>query len=507
MAETFLEEIYRYSKIIFELEAMAAKSREWLDEDAVHGLNGILPELYECIKVILDDDAKLGQKIWESLKRALQVEEDLTKLADIVELEILPAMYLWMAEVSKIEIEDEDGDFLKSTRSGFLTLKYNGYYLHSAVNPMLEAQHLLRDLYDPEKKDYYVFGCGLGYHVYQLYQKLSGYGKIFLFEPNGKLLEYAKRYGVLSWIPGDDLVICRQFESVEAFLQEAERQNAGVFIHVPSSHAHKSAKEKKVLIEKWMSQNTRRLMARSGRLNRIRNDSLGLPDVAALLEKMNYEEAVVVAAGPSVDQCLETLRSWAGNKLIIAVGTILKKLLAENIVPDMVVFIDYDCAVGRQMQEVRRTDIPLVIAREAYWGIAHDYQGPKYLIGTDEEKNIGFGDKRAVWMSGGTVSYTALELAIHTNPRAVYLVGLDLGYPMDQRYARGVTQQNGADDTKLFCVEAMDGGYVKTDLHLNKYRESIEGLIARTPDIRFYNLSESGALIRGAEKFSPKRKG
>lgn len=507
MAETFLEEIYRYSKIIYELEAMAGRSREWLDEDAVHGLNGILPELYECIKVVLDDDAKLGQKIWESLKRALQVEEDLTRLADIVELEILPAMYLWMAQISRIEIEDEDGDLLKSTRSGFLTLKYNGYYLHSAVNPMLEAQYLLRDLYDPEKKDYYVFGSGLGYHVYQLYQKLSGYGKIFLFEPNRKLLEYAKRYGVLSWIPGEDLVICRQFESVEAFFQEAKKQDAGIFIHVPSTHAYKNAREKKVLIENWMSQNTRRLMAQRGLINRIRNDSLGLPDVDVLLEKMNYEEAVVVAAGPSVDQCLETLRSWSGNKLIIAVGTILKKLLAEDIVPDMAVFIDYKFALSQQMQGIRRRDIPLVIGRETYWEIAHGYRGPKYLISTDEEKNIGSGDQRAVWMSGGTVSYTALELAIHTNPRTVYLVGLDLGYPMDQKYAQGVTQQNEADDAKLFCVEAMDGRYVKTDLHLNTYREGIEGLIARTPDIRFYNLSERGALIRGTEKFLLERKG
>ena len=101
------------------------------------------------------------------------------------------------------------------------------------------------------------------------------------------------------------------------------------------------------------------------------------------------------------------------------------------------------------------------------------------------------------WEYGGTVSSAALEAAIQMGASKVYLVGLDLGYPILQSHADGIDGGGKMDPANLFEIPAMDGGKVLTDKHMDYYRKQIEVQIGRHPEIAFINLSRHGARISG----------
>lgn len=84
------------------------------------------------------------------------------------------------------------------------------------------------------QKNYYsVYGCGLGYHIYQLYLISRGSVPIKVFDINSKMVEYARLYGVLEWIPKDVLEI-RTDDSVLSFPESLDNSETGMFFHIPS---------------------------------------------------------------------------------------------------------------------------------------------------------------------------------------------------------------------------------------------------------------------------------
>ena len=76
--------------------------------------------------------------------------------------------------------------------------------------------------------------------------------------------------------------------------------------------------------------------------NTLRNAGslLGGRDLAQLRDKYRGVPAVVVAAGPSLDQAIPTLQALPGRGLLISVDTALRPLLAAGIHPHLVVGLD-----------------------------------------------------------------------------------------------------------------------------------------------------------------------
>jgi len=65
------------------------------------------------------------------------------------------------------------------------------FYLHSRYEPLAEAAKLI----EPAKTDtnlvFYVFGCGLGYHVKLLFEKAASEAMICVFEADLNVLRIA----------------------------------------------------------------------------------------------------------------------------------------------------------------------------------------------------------------------------------------------------------------------------------------------------------------------------
>ena len=213
------------------------------------------------------------------------------------------------------------------------------------------------------------------------------------------------------------------------------------------------------------------------------------------------KDIIVVAAGPSLDCSLDFLKENQGKKTIIAVGTVFKKLLELEILPDMVVILDPQKRTYQQIEGAEEQKVPLLLAMTAYWKFAAAYQGEKYLIPL---KSVGELDNitekyEDAWDAGGTVTYLALEAAVRFKAENIFLVGVDLAYPGGVTHAAGTMDRAQISMDGLIPIEGYRGTTVYSNKTFISFRRDIEGLIANNPGISYYNMSHIGAKIAGTQ--------
>ncbi len=503
MAEPFLEEIYEYAAVASELRHIVEYIRIRDDHHAVYGLNEIIERLCAACRSCVESGYEEGPALWQQVKGLTVIQGDLVLLGDILENEVIPMLERWIRSFGHISVEADEDNLLESSENGFLTLKKvrAGLYLHSKNDPMEEARKFVENYYEPRHETYSVFGCGLGYHVLQLYRVSRGSVKITVYETDPRVAEYARRYGVLDWIPEEKLQVVTE-DSVLAFLNSIDDGKSGMLFHVPSVRQISNEVEREALLSVLANQNTIHTFLKDTQINFWRNRQAELKDVSQIEKSSLPKEMVVVAAGPSLDDDLVHLRSWQGQKTIIAVGTVFRKLLKEGIRPDFVAVMDPQARTLKQIEGVEEENIPLVLDITAYWEFARRYKGPKYTVcknGGGSEVAM-YARERGLeqWNTGGTVTSLALQLAIHLDAETIYLSGVDLSYPTGVSHAKE-TMDFGVKNTENLCLaEGVCGRKVHTSLVFLSYKRDIEEIIARTPGIEYINLSTIGLHIQGA---------
>lgn len=209
MAEDFLEEIYAEAKLTCEIrqvvEYAKSNNRMRLNQKG----NALLGRLMDWCKRYAAQDGAGGVVLWKHIKSLIGMGDPIL-IGDVLEQNILPLVEKSMRQWGDIHTENDEGDYLfTSTVSGFLTIKdlREDRYLHSAVDPMWEARQQAKAIYDPRDGQHCVRGCGLGYLIYQLYEVSYGSASIQVLEPDARMITYAQKYGVLDWVPKENLDI------------------------------------------------------------------------------------------------------------------------------------------------------------------------------------------------------------------------------------------------------------------------------------------------------------
>jgi len=208
MALGFIEEIYYYSNTIYEIRRIVEQIRIMDDERAVSDLKKILRDIERFCNDCIIDGFIESDILKENLIMMGNIK-DIILLADVLERSIIPIMERWIQSLNAIDMALDDRFHIKSTRSGFLTIKdvAANRYIHSNNDPMNEAYLYVKKRFKYEKRSYNVLGCGLGYHVYQLYSISDGSMPIRVYDTDPNLVRYAYEYGVLDWIPKNLLQI------------------------------------------------------------------------------------------------------------------------------------------------------------------------------------------------------------------------------------------------------------------------------------------------------------
>ena len=215
------------------------------------------------------------------------------------------------------------------------------------------------------------------------------------------------------------------------------------------------------------------------------------------------KKIVVCGSGPSLDESIETIKMLSKSHLIIASGSNLRTLLANNIKPDICVLMERGAMNKDDYSEVAERygldGIKLVASVTCTYELQDIFDETcAFYRPVLTPLAIFCDDQRQILHFEGPQSINAgVSLACSFLPEEVVFVGIDLGTKSLERVrsadAAGVSPRD-------FNLEspANFGGSVYTEKYLLDGKKVVEACIKNYSHIKFKNLSD-GVLITGAE--------
>ncbi len=345
---------------------------------------------------------------------------------------------------------------IQNTEDFFPTAKENGKYLHSAYNPVREAEQAAENIHkeNPELFGTAFFGCGLGYNVIS-YARLFPNDTIILVENDENYFFTA--LSVLDWSDffksknivlaiktAPDQVIsiiehCGGFNHIHIYENSAQTQHSKDYFSALKSLIERNKRKSQInnsTLEKfsglWLKNSCRNLhhLAEKDGVNIYKG-------------KLNPKiPALILAAGPTLEEALPILRELKKRTLLIAVDTALRPCLNAGVEPDFVILCDPQYYAYRHIAGLCSPSSVLITESAAYPPV---FRFPcrktvmcssMFPLGQFVESKLG---EKGVLSAGGSVSTTAWDFARLAGAKNIIFSGLDLGYPDYQTHIRGST--------------------------------------------------------------------
>jgi hypothetical protein len=290
--------------------------------------------------------------------------------------------------------------------------------------------------------------------------------------------------------------------------------------HRPSEVAAAQSVAKRMIAEAEKNAEARRRFAGRYLLQTLSN----LPmiasegDAGALDNLFAGKPAVVVGAGPSLDDNLAMLSALQDRVVIIGADTTLRPMLAAGVRPHIVAGVDPGEMNARHLAGVAGLDDVHLVAEGSLNPIAFEgFAGRTFVFKVSEHEpwpwlaSLGLG--RATLRAWGSVVTSAFDLALRLGCNPILFAGLDLSFPVRRPYCSntiydgmwretmetyGCTWEQILDDYfgRFQHVHLPDvhGKPVLTSGTLVSFRNWLCEQIAATPNRRFVNTTGAGLL-------------
>lgn len=248
---------------------------------------------------------------------------------------------------------------------------------------------------------------------------------------------------------------------------------------------------------------------------------LANPGVETLAGRAAGFPAVIVSAGPSLARNLDQLPELRDRAVVIAVQTVLRKLVTHGVSPHFVTSLDFHEISTEFFREVGDAgDCTLVAEPKAAWRVLDMFSGPKRVL-THKHYNTLLrqaAPRRGGLAPGTTVAHLAFYLAQHLGCDPIILVGQDLafseglfympGSPIEQTWRPELNRYQTVEMKQwerivrnraiLRKVKDIHGRDTYADDLLFTYKEQFENDFAVASQ-RVIQASEGGAALKGAD--------
>ena len=395
---------------------------------------------------------------------------------------------------------------------------YNSEYVAELALEEIKRQNYISALY--------IFGMGNMDTVQYLVEHAASDTMIFIYEPNPKILGINCYY--------HDWTNIFSKENVFLFvkdLNEKELQKC-TFIYIDNvtylySYVYiqpeygkvyydeindEIEKCKKTVCNAVYSDNTIDRYAEMFNYNRIMNlpyiyKSVMISDIKSVFESeldMANTVAVLVAAGPSLDDNIEELKKIKDRAFVIAVDSAIMMCEKYGVKPDAIVTID------PQKQEIlfeneTANNAPL------FWGLPSVYkqvkrlQGKKVFCHCDSCIPKEISDREKYISPGGSVSNFAFSILNYLGFHKVIAIGLDLAFLKERKHTSVIYDDGGINIKQKEAytfVKGQNGEDLLTYKNFILYKEDIEKRIAERKDELVFINASKGVYIEGAQHMS-----
>lgn len=222
---------------------------------------------------------------------------------------------------------------------------------------------------------------------------------------------------------------------------------------------------------------------------------------------INEIPAIIVAAGPSLDKNIKTLKKAQGKAFIMVVDAALRTVLKNGIRPDMVCTVDPN-SPDRFFDGIDLNGIIWACTRTSRKKIVEQYGEDifyygSYYRGWNETLANELGYAIPSFASGGSVSSEAFMIALYLGFRKIVFIGQDLAFTGGQSHTKEVVGTFGDNEEyihkrRIVEVEGIDGTMLETDFQMWYYKQWFEKVIHMNENlIEVIDATEGGAKIEG----------
>ena len=336
------------------------------------------------------------------------------------------------------------------------TAKEGGKFLHSAYNPLREAEQAASSAHSSisDCSGCLFFSCGLGYAALS-YARLFPRDTIIIAEPDPRyfftalsLVDFAPLFSHENFI----IALGTGIDSVVSLVEHTSglKHTALSENQAQSAHAADYFNALRSLIER----NKRKVDINASTLEKF--SKLWLKNTCRNINYLRDLEGIsifkdscppdlpclILAAGPSLEEVLPYLAELKKRSLVIAVDTALRACLVSGVEPDFIVLTDPQYYAWRHIGGLKSPSSILITESAAYPAVFR-FECKKIVLcaslfplGSYIESKIG---SKGALIAGGSVSTTAWDFARFIGAKEIFAAGLDLGYPGLQTHIRGST--------------------------------------------------------------------
>lgn len=416
------------------------------------------------------------------------------------------------------------------SRSGDPTLKISDQYVHSRFDPVREAERFISSHWTDESGLYILGGFGFGYQAEALYRKTES-EILLIVEPDADLfcealhtrdmsdlLNSDRVFFLIGGQPDDCLILLEQHPGKMVqllIIRSLFELNTDFYSALENS-------VKNYISRKEVNLSTLKKFGRLWVRNLSENAHLigTTPGVKTLEDSFAGIPALLIAAGPSLDQVKPHLKELKERFLIIAVDTALRACLNEGVEPDFTVLVDPQYWNTRHLDNCSTDRTILLSDTSTYPSVYRILTGKRFLCSSSFPLGLFMERETEVkgkLKAGGSVATAAWDFCRILGCGDIWCIGLDLAFPGKQTHCRGSFFEQRAHwishrripveniswhalvDAGLKKAEANKGGLTWTDNRMKLYIRWFEEQMKTYPSIQTWNLSEGGIKIQGME--------
>lgn len=428
--------------------------------------------------------------------------------------------------VVQLVSEPKDNPVDISETADGIVLRWSGKTLHSVKSPEHEAARLLDQFQFENGRAYIVFGMGLGHLADLSRRRLPDRAALILVEPDIRILRESLGCSDLRallydprvhWVSGKDWV-----EYLRIILRRVDGSGCRPSSTVLSLPAYRTYFKKALgetysvlaqfLNELDIDSTTRQELWHLWNQNLTANLSQILTSAPVRNFTTTFQNipAILIGAGPSLDDNLPDLNRLKEHALLIVVDTALAPVLAAGCEPDLVLAMDAQEENARDFRDLPPHRTTLMFDAFCYPSIPSLYP-PEFRIATmtghifseiDETVTVKNGllpmlehvldYEYGFLQNGGSVITGGFDLLRLAGCSAIGLLGVDLAYSSYQTHSqlinrlrpRMTTSMKYLTPESLFFddlagksklrLESMSGGQVWSDRVMLMYKHWME---------------------------------
>lgn len=339
---------------------------------------------------------------------------------------------------------------LFASESGDLTARHGDtrILVHSAANPAKEAADVAASLMQNSSANFILIGVGLGY----LARELVRHNRLHAcYEPFPELQQHAKT----GWSAAQNGMEVKGVGDLMLDFANTEIARTTEIVIAPYVRALSSLLDpqlRKTINGRQVVGQSRKLYAplieRNMRLNESKWKTI--PRLEPMLIQCD-KPAIAIGAAPSLDFCLDAIRTYREQFLIVAASGALPVLSAANIIPDWVVALEARETVSDDLE----------FAAEGQRVIVFTWTHPSVL--EKAAVRLHSADEGILCTDSGTSALTAADLVLRLSSGTLYLVGMELSNTNGD-YANGVNRQSSDECLPAPKFEVMRAALLKWTL-------------------------------------------